>query len=160
MTPTYAFGGLMCGNSALAPALALVYAYRCPSFSVPVSNLPQLVLETKEDLTKNNILFTIVGHVGDGNFHAAILFTTPTERVAVVEAVHRLVERAIGLDGTCTGEHGVGIGKKQYLRSELGEGTVRLMKRIKESVDPMGLFNPGKVSGLLPVVGYGLTFSV
>ncbi|KAF9491216.1 FAD-binding domain-containing protein [Pleurotus eryngii] len=112
---------------------------------VPVSNLPQLVLETKEDLTKNNILFTIIGHVGDGNFHAALLFTTPIERVAVVKAVHRMVERAIALDGTCTGEHGVGIGKKEYLRRELGEGTVRLMKRIKESVDPMGLFNPGKL---------------
>ncbi|KDQ31649.1 hypothetical protein PLEOSDRAFT_1035245 [Pleurotus ostreatus PC15] len=118
---------------------------------VPVSNLPQLVLETKEDLARNNILFTIVGHVGDGNFHAAILFTTPTERVAVVEAVHRLVERAITLDGTCTGEHGVGIGKKQYLRRELGEGTVQLMKRIKGSVDPLGLFNPGKARGLSTV---------
>ncbi|KAF4564938.1 hypothetical protein EYR36_002881 [Pleurotus pulmonarius] len=118
---------------------------------VPVSNLPQLVLETKEDLTKNNILFTIVGHVGDGNFHAGIIFKTPTEYVAVEEAVHRLVKRAIALDGTCTGEHGVGIGKKQYLKGELGEGTVRLMKQIKNSVDPMGLFNPGKASGILPL---------
>lgn len=61
-------------------------------------------------------------------------------------AVHRMVERAIALDGTCTGEHGVGVGKKEYLRAELGDGTVQLMKLVKDAIDPQGIMNPGKVS--------------
>jgi D-lactate dehydrogenase (cytochrome) len=86
-----------------------------------VSNLPRLVRETKEDLTKSGLKSTIVGHVGDGNFHALILFKDgdKEELGRVSEAVHRMVHRAIGLDGTCTGEHGVGLGKKSYLRGKL-----------------------------------------
>ncbi|KAK2462670.1 hypothetical protein APHAL10511_005286 [Amanita phalloides] len=112
---------------------------------VPVSNLPQLVSETKKDLSEIGIVSCIVGHVGDGNFHAQLLFRTEEERAVVQAAVHRMVKRAIALDGTCTGEHGVGIGKKKYLVEELGEGTVGLMKTIKKAVDPLGLFNPGKL---------------
>ncbi|KAG6379222.1 D-lactate dehydrogenase cytochrome oxidoreductase [Boletus reticuloceps] len=92
---------------------------------VPVSKLPQLVYETKEDLTQAGLRFTIVGHVGD--------------------AVHRLIHRAIAMDGTCTGEHGVGIGKREYLVEELGEDTVELMKTVKRAIDPLNLFNPGKL---------------
>lgn len=88
----------------------------------------------------------MAGHVGDGNFHAQLLFLTEEERLIVQQAVHRMVKRAIAMDGTCTGEHGVGIGKRKYLMEELGEGTVRLMKTVKKAVDPLGLFNPGKVS--------------
>ncbi|KAJ7184328.1 D-lactate dehydrogenase cytochrome oxidoreductase [Mycena filopes] len=113
---------------------------------VPVSRLPQLVLETKKDLLEAGLNSTIVGHVGDGNFHALILFRDDKELESVSAAVHRLVHRALALDGTCTGEHGVGVGKKEYLREELGDGTVELMKRIKKSVDPFNLMNPGKVS--------------
>jgi D-lactate dehydrogenase (cytochrome) len=91
---------------------------------VPVSRLPQLVRETKEDLANAGLRSTIVGYVGDGNFHALILFK-PEELKATANAVHRLVERAISLDG---GEHGVGVGKKEYLTTELGEGTVELMR--------------------------------
>ncbi|KAJ2913929.1 hypothetical protein MD484_g6483, partial [Candolleomyces efflorescens] len=97
---------------------------------VPVSNLPQLVAETKEDLSGIGLKSTIVGHVGDGNFHALILFKTEEEKERAHEAVRRMVKRAIALDGTCTGEHGVGIGKKEYLLEEL---------------DPLNLFNPGKL---------------
>ncbi|KAJ7153683.1 FAD-linked oxidase-like protein [Mycena filopes] len=113
---------------------------------VPVSNLPALVLETKADLTKMGLPYTIVGHVGDGNFHALLLFTTDAELALVKAAAHRMVERAIALDGTCTGEHGVGVGKREFLVPELGAGTVRLMKAIKRTMDPLGLFNPGKQS--------------
>lgn len=60
-------------------------------------------------------------------------------------AVHRLVHRALALDGTCTGEHGIGVGKKEYLVEELGKGTVTLMRQIKKAIDPLNLFNPGKV---------------
>ncbi|KAF8157801.1 FAD-linked oxidase-like protein [Crassisporium funariophilum] len=114
---------------------------------VPVSKLPQLVYETKMDIAETGLVSTIVGHVGDGNFHALILFKTDEEMKKAKEVVHRMVKRAIALDGTCTGEHGVGIGKREYLVEELGEGTVKLMKDIKKVVDPLGLFNPGKVSG-------------
>ncbi|TDL17853.1 hypothetical protein BD410DRAFT_753866 [Rickenella mellea] len=112
---------------------------------VPVSKLPELVYETKKDLAESGILSTIVGHVGDGNFHALLLFRTDEELEAARHAVHRMVKRAIALDGTCTGEHGVGIGKKEYLVEELGDGTVELMKTIKRTLDPLNLFNPGKL---------------
>ncbi|KAH8833953.1 FAD-linked oxidase-like protein [Flagelloscypha sp. PMI_526] len=112
---------------------------------VPVSKLPQLVAETKQDLKDSGLTSTIVGHVGDGNFHALILFQTDDELPKVKDAVHRMVHRAIALDGTCTGEHGVGIGKREFLSEELGEGTVELMKTIKRAVDPLNLMNPGKL---------------
>ncbi|KAF7376921.1 FAD-binding protein [Mycena sanguinolenta] len=112
---------------------------------VPVSKLPELVLETKKDLERIGLPYTIVGHVGDGNFHALILFTTDEQLKIVTDAVHRMVVRAIALDGTCTGEHGVGLGKREFLVEELGAGTVALMKAIKRTVDPAGLFNPGKL---------------
>jgi len=112
---------------------------------VSVSKLPQLVLETKQDLSDAGLLSTILGHVGDGNFHAVILIRDGEETDKVRQAVHRMVKRAIALDGTCTGEHGVGVGKKEYLVEELGEGTVELMRTVKRAIDPLGLFNPGKV---------------
>ncbi|KAG6831366.1 hypothetical protein H0H87_005377 [Tephrocybe sp. NHM501043] len=113
---------------------------------VPVSRLPELVYETKKDLANVGVVSTIVGHVGDGNFHALLLFRNDEEEKVVKAAVSRMVHRAIALDGTCTGEHGVGVGKKVYLVEELGEGTVELMKTVKRAIDPLGLFNPGKVA--------------
>ncbi|KAL0070584.1 D-lactate ferricytochrome c oxidoreductase [Marasmius tenuissimus] len=112
---------------------------------VPVSRLPELVYSTKKDLADAGLRSTIVGHVGDGNFHALILFKNDQELKSVEDAVHRLVHRALTLDGTCTGEHGVGVGKKEYLIEELGEGTVELMRTVKEAVDPLNLLNPGKL---------------
>jgi D-lactate dehydrogenase (cytochrome) len=129
---------------------------------VPPSQLPRLVAETKKDIDENEIISCVLGHVGDGkrhlstqnkayidyvgNFHALLAFRNDGELEKVRAAVHRLVHRALELDGTCTGEHGVGIGKKEYLTEELGEGTVILMRAIKQTVDPMNLFNPGKVT--------------
>ncbi|KAH8107142.1 D-lactate dehydrogenase cytochrome oxidoreductase [Cristinia sonorae] len=114
---------------------------------VPVSHLPELVYETKKDLESVGLnKTTIVGHVGDGNFHALIGFNNDEELSKVSDAVHRLVHRAIALDGTCTGEHGVGLGKKEYLYDELGEDTVELMKTVKAAIDPLNIMNPGKVS--------------
>ncbi|KAG9037670.1 hypothetical protein FRB95_004516 [Tulasnella sp. JGI-2019a] len=134
-------------KNALFTSLALVPGSRgwSTDVCVPMSRLPDLVHETKKDLKDLGIVSTIVGHAGDGNFHALLLFTDDEELPAVREAVHRLVERALKMDGTCTGEHGVGIGKKEYLYRELGEGTVDLMKRIKRVVDPLGIMNPGKL---------------
>ncbi|KAI0687856.1 FAD-linked oxidase-like protein [Cytidiella melzeri] len=112
---------------------------------VPVSRLPDLVYETKKDISNSGLMSTMVGHVGDGNFHALLLFRTDDELAIARQLVHRMVERAIALDGTCTGEHGVGIGKREYLYEELGEGTVELMKTVKRAIDPLNLFNPGKL---------------
>lgn len=112
---------------------------------VPISKLPQLVYETKKDLERLGIVSIVVGHAGDGNFHTLLLFRNDKELETVREAVHMMVERAIKLEGTCTGEHGVGIGKREYLYEELGEGTVELMRSVKRTLDPLGLFNPGKL---------------
>ncbi|KAG6891325.1 hypothetical protein C0992_008779 [Termitomyces sp. T32_za158] len=150
---------------ALMSTLAAYPGTRCwtTDVCVPVSRLPQLVYETKKDLADSGVQGTIVGHVGDGNFHALMLFRNEEELSTVNGLVHRLVHRAISLDGTCeppptyqkshdihvlkgTGEHGVGVGKKEYLTEELGQGTVELMRVIKRAIDPDNLFNPGKVS--------------
>ncbi|KAF5367814.1 hypothetical protein D9757_010324 [Collybiopsis confluens] len=112
---------------------------------VPVSKLPELVYETKKDLQSSGLKGLIAGHVGDGNFHAVILIKTNEELEIAKKLVSRMTHRAIALDGTCTGEHGVGIGKKEYLVEELGEGTVELMKTIKRAIDPLCLLNPGKL---------------
>ncbi|OAX39291.1 hypothetical protein K503DRAFT_98298 [Rhizopogon vinicolor AM-OR11-026] len=134
-------------KNALYSGLALLEGSRgwSTDVCVPVSKLPQLVYETKKDLEKIAIPSILVGHAGDGNFHTLLLFRNDEELAIVREAVHRMVERAIKLEGTCTGEHGVGIGKREYLYEELGEGTVELMRSIKKTIDPLGLFNPGKL---------------
>ncbi|KAI0820474.1 FAD-linked oxidase-like protein [Trametes gibbosa] len=134
-------------KNALYSSLAILPGARgwSTDVCVPVSRLPDLVYGTKGDLEEHGLLSTIVGHVGDGNFHALILFRDDAELEKAHEAVDRMVKRAIALDGTCTGEHGVGMGKRDYLYEELGEGTVELMKTIKRAVDPLNLFNPGKL---------------
>ncbi|KAJ8597664.1 hypothetical protein M405DRAFT_294811 [Rhizopogon salebrosus TDB-379] len=134
-------------KNALYSGLALLEGSRGwgTDVCVPVSKLPQLVYETKKDLQRSGIVSILVGHVGDGNFHALLLFRNDDELAIAREAAHRMVERAIKLEGTCTGEHGVGIGKREYLYKELGEGTVELMRSLKKAIDPLGLFNPGKL---------------
>ncbi|ORY76012.1 FAD-linked oxidase-like protein [Leucosporidium creatinivorum] len=106
---------------------------------VPMSNFPTLVAETRADVDSHGILAPIFGHAGDGNFHALLLFSTPEEQKKIDGLVHRMVERAQRLDGTCTGEHGA------YIENELGPGTVELLRRIKETLDPQNIMNPGKL---------------
>lgn len=134
-------------KNALYSGLALVDGARgwSTDVCVPVSRLPDLVYETKKDIKDHGLVSTIVGHVGDGNFHSLLLFKTDEEQEICRHVVHRMVERAIAMDGTCTGEHGVGIGKRRYLIDELGESTVELMKTIKRAIDPHNLLNPGKL---------------
>ncbi|KIM54904.1 hypothetical protein SCLCIDRAFT_1221517 [Scleroderma citrinum Foug A] len=112
---------------------------------VPVSKLPDLIHAAKRDFEELGLVAPIAGHVGDGNFHALVLYRDESELELVREAVSRINRKAIELEGTCTGEHGVGIGKREYLLSELGQGTVSLMKVIKQTIDPYNLFNPGKL---------------
>lgn len=97
--------------------------------AVPISKLPDIIEETKNDMVANNLLGSIVGHVGDGNFHCLLLFGQEDKRKAE-RVVHRMVERAIQMEGTTTGEHGVGLVKRDYLAKELGESTVDAMRRV------------------------------
>ncbi|KAF2479703.1 hypothetical protein BDY17DRAFT_43977 [Neohortaea acidophila] len=112
--------------------------------AVPISRLPEIIEKTKADLKRSGLLGSILGHVGDGNFHSLILF--PEEKRAVAEGVvKRMVELAIALEGTATGEHGVGLVKRDYLEKELGPGAVETMRRIKLALDPSCILNCDKV---------------
>lgn len=114
---------------------------------VPISRLAEAVEAAQADLQELSLLGTIVGHVGDGNFHVLPLFDPANaEEMARVDAFcTRLVKRAIAMDGTCTGEHGVGQGKMKYLAQELGEPALTAMRLIKRALDPDNLMNPEKI---------------
>ena len=114
---------------------------------VPVSRLADCVLETQNDIKQSRLIAPLFGHVGDGNFHTVVsVMMDDTDEVARAKAfVSRLAERAMAMDGTCTGEHGIGDGKRQYLVEELGMPAVLLMQAIKTAVDPLNIMNPGKV---------------
>jgi D-lactate dehydrogenase (cytochrome) len=114
---------------------------------VPISRLAETIAETKRDLDESGLIAPIVGHVGDGNFHLAILVDPDDadELRRALDLNDRLVRRAIAADGTCTGEHGVGYGKSAFLELEHGPAAVAMMRSIKAALDPKGLFNPGKV---------------
>jgi D-lactate dehydrogenase (cytochrome) len=113
---------------------------------VPISMLAACVAETEADIAACNLIAPIVGHVGDGNFHVLILLDTSNKReIANAEAfVLRLNQRALGMEGTCTGEHGIGQGKVAFLERELG-GAVDVMRAIKRALDPDNIMNPGKI---------------
>ncbi|TPX42740.1 hypothetical protein SeMB42_g05000 [Synchytrium endobioticum] len=114
---------------------------------VPVSKLPELIAQTQADLKSSFLLAPMVGHVGDGNYHLIILFNkdVPKEVDEAARLSNTVVDRALALGGSCTGEHGVGIGKKKYLIREHGEETLKMMWKIKEAIDPLGIMNPEKV---------------
>jgi D-lactate dehydrogenase (cytochrome) len=113
---------------------------------VPISRLAECILETKRDLAASHAFGPLVGHAGDGNFHLNFIFdpNDPRELAEIKELNARLVRRALALGGTCTGEHGVGLGKIDYLTEEHGEA-VEVMKAIKRALDPDNRMNPGKV---------------
>ena len=114
---------------------------------VPISRLAECVVETEKDLETVGLLSPIVGHVGDGNFHCSMLCDVddPDEVRRADEFLHRLVERALAMGGTCTGEHGIGQGKQKYLESELGPEAVAAMRAVKAAFDPHNILNPGKI---------------
>jgi D-lactate dehydrogenase (cytochrome) len=113
---------------------------------VPVSRLAECLIATKRDIEQSGLLAPIVGHVGDGNFHTLILVDPASpDEIARAQALHeRMVSRALDLDGTSTGEHGIGTGKIAFLERELGEA-VDVMRAIKRTLDPKGIMNPGKI---------------
>ena len=114
---------------------------------VPISRLSDCIEETQADLVASKLFGPIIGHVGDGNFHV-VLSVDPEDHQMVerMEQFHsRLVERALAMEGTCTGEHGIGMGKIDYLVDELGNEAVGVMATIKKALDPNGVMNPGKI---------------
>jgi len=113
---------------------------------VPISRLTECIVETSEDIARASMPIPLFGHVGDGNFHCEILIR-PDDDAELEEARRfndRVVNRALAMEGTCTGEHGIGFGKMRSLRKELGEA-VDLMASLKRAIDPENLMNPGKV---------------
>ncbi len=114
---------------------------------VPISRLAECVAETQADIAESGLIAPIVGHVGDGNFHLTLLVDmNDPEEIKVAKAFNeRLVQRALAMDGTCTGEHGVGQGKMKYLEAEHGLPALEAMRAVKRALDPDGIMNPGKI---------------
>jgi len=113
---------------------------------VPISRLAECIVETKKDLETTDIPAPLAGHVGDGNFHLLFLLDrdNPDELAEAQRLNDRLVHRTLAMGGTCTGEHGVGLGKMHLLQAEHGEA-LALMRQLKTAFDPQGIMNPGKI---------------
>jgi D-lactate dehydrogenase (cytochrome) len=117
---------------------------------VPISRLAECVTETQRDIAARGLVAPILGHVGDGNFHLTLLVDMGDAKEVKAAKIlcERLVERALAMDGTCTGEHGVGQGKMKYLAGELGAPALAAMAAIKQALDPADIMNPGKIVAL------------
>ena len=116
---------------------------------VPISRLAECVEATRRDLDENDLYGPIIGHVGDGNFHVLMLFdqNDAAEMQRVKKVYDRMIERALAMGGTCTGEHGIGFGKRAYLEKEHGAEALATMRAIKKALDPQSIMNPGKNAG-------------
>jgi D-lactate dehydrogenase (cytochrome) len=114
--------------------------------AVPISHLAECITETEADIQRSGLTAPIVGHVGDGNFHTIPIFDPENERevTALRSFLDRLASRAIAMDGTCSGEHGIGEGKIALLEREMGSG-VAVMRQVKRALDPLNILNPGKI---------------
>ena len=114
---------------------------------VPISRLADCIRETKADLADSPLVGPLVGHVGDGNFHLIMPIDphSPEQMAAAEHLTDRLVARALAMGGTCSGEHGVGIGKIKFLEAEHGRDALDVMRAIKQALDPRNLMNPGKL---------------
>uniref|UniRef100_UPI001CB94629 D-lactate dehydrogenase [cytochrome], mitochondrial n=1 Tax=Erigeron canadensis TaxID=72917 RepID=UPI001CB94629 len=136
-------------KEALYACLALAPGHEAMTTDVcvPLSHLADLISKSKAEIDASPLLCTVIAHAGDGNFHTVILFD-PTEEEQRKEAERLnnfMVNSALSMEGTCTGEHGVGTGKLKYLEKELGAENLRTMKKIKAALDPNGIMNPGKL---------------
>ena len=129
--------------------LALLSDYEDVGFlstdvAVPLSNLAPLIEYHRLDAEQNNVHTAILGHAGDGNFHSLIVYEKNEEAFKkALQLEHRLINRALELDGTCSGEHGIGLEKKEFLKEEYDENALDLMRMIKKMVDPKNILNPG-----------------
>jgi len=114
---------------------------------VPISRLADCLLDSVAEADASGLPYFLVGHVGDGNFHFGYLLdpNSPSERATAEQLNHALVARALRLEGTCSGEHGVGLHKMDFLLTEAGSGAVAMMRTIKQALDPHNIMNPGKI---------------
>ncbi len=114
---------------------------------VPISKLAECLLHSVAEADASGLPYFLVGHVGDGNFHFGYLIdpASTAERATAEALNHKLVQRALSLEGTCTGEHGVGLHKQAFLRQETGDAAVEMMRNIKRALDPKNILNPGKI---------------
>jgi D-lactate dehydrogenase (cytochrome) len=128
-------------------AAAAEESHRSPQEIQLVVVTKTVAVATQRDVVESRLISPIVGHVGDGNFHLSLMVDlTDGDEVRRAEALlERLVERALAMDGTCTGEHGIGQGKMKYLKNELGQPALAAMAAIKQALDPQGIMNPGKI---------------
>jgi D-lactate dehydrogenase (cytochrome) len=133
-------------------ALQMRPGCRCQSSDtcVPISRLAESVTKASEEALAAGMQHYIVGHVGDGNFHIAYLVdpTKPEERELAEQLNEKVVMRALALEGTCSGEHGVGLHKMEFLKSEADAGAIEMMRTIKRALDPKNIMNPGKIFAL------------
>lgn len=113
--------------------------------AVPISHLTEMIIGSKDHLASLGIREGTIGHVGDGNFHSMLVYDPETQEKQVQEAVSHMIRRALALGGTCTGEHGVGVAKRQYVLEEVGQPTIDAMRRLKQAFDPHFILNPGKI---------------
>ncbi|KAH7381766.1 glycolate oxidase [Cadophora sp. MPI-SDFR-AT-0126] len=118
--------------------------------AVPFSRLADIIEISKKEMDDLGLFASILGHIGDGNFHESIMYDSrvPGEKEKVEQCVKNMVRRALDMEGTCTGEHGIGIGKKEALLMEVGRDTLGVMKSIKQALDPYWIMNPGKIVDL------------
>jgi len=136
-------------HDAYYAGLAVYPGYRgyVTDVCVPISRLADCIAETQADIAASGMFAPVIGHVGDGNFHATI-FIDPDDEAMFARALEldkRMVERAQSMGGTCTGEHGIGIGKLKHMRNEHGDSAIAAMQAIKAALDPHNIMNPGKV---------------
>ena len=136
-------------HDAYYAGLAVYPGYRgyVTDVCVPISRLADCIAETQADIAASGMFAPVIGHVGDGNFHATI-FIDPDDDAMFAKALEldkRMVERAQSMGGTCTGEHGIGIGKLKHMRNEHGDSAIAAMQAIKAALDPHNIMNPGKI---------------
>ncbi|MGH8278913.1 MAG: FAD-binding oxidoreductase [Gammaproteobacteria bacterium] len=133
---------------ALRPGWECIIADVC----VPVSELPECVAAARQDINAAGLVATIVGHVGDGNFHVLFLIEpgNAAQRAAMERVYAAMIDQALAVHGTCTGEHGIGLGKRAKLVQQFGTDSIALMQAVKQAWDPRGILNPGKI--FLPAI--------
>ena len=135
-------------HDALWACLALKPGYKgiATDAIVPISRLNEAILGAKEDILASGLTAPIVGHVGDGNFHTVILVPPEPDGLSRAwDLDKKIVGRALSLGGSCSGEHGVGIGKREFLEQEHGLEALAVMRSVKQALDPRGVMNPGKI---------------
>ncbi|MGH7661953.1 MAG: FAD-binding oxidoreductase, partial [Vulcanimicrobiaceae bacterium] len=139
---------LWAARRAVAPALLRKRPHKLgEDISIPRSAIPAMIEKVREIAERRALLIPVFGHAGDGNLHPNILCdrSEPEEMKRVREAAREIFEAAVALGGTLSGEHGIGLLKKQFMEMDVGPEALRVMKAIKAALDPLGIMNPGKI---------------